>query len=276
MAKILILKNPGQNKMLIDWLGGCWTKAGHEIVTRYGIHSLPEADVVVLHVDLTKVPWVYRWQLRHFPLVINRNVNNISKRKISDHLIGRDEAYTGPVIIKTNLNFGGAPETGDRSLFRRIKRRLRLLPNDKNWRRINRLNPLDYPIFDNKTEVPAGVWSNQNLIVQRFMPEREGDLFYVRYWSFFGDVGWAARFGSKTPIAKYETCVTEHVRIPIPKKLVSLRKEFGLDYGRFDYVEHEGKLIILDVNKTLGAATNMEDYQKELEEFAQGINGFVN
>ena len=37
--------------------------------------------------------------------------------------------------------------------------------------------------------------------------------------------------------------------------MVKLREQMGFDYGKFDYVIHEGKPILLDANKTVGAGT---------------------
>ena len=33
-----------------------------------------------------------------------------------------------------------------------------------------------------------------------------------------------------------------------------LRQELGFDYGKFDYVVHDGRPVLLDANKTTGAA----------------------
>jgi hypothetical protein len=51
---------------------------------------------------------------------------DISKLAISANLVGRGDAYAGPVIVKTNCNYGGVPERRlkpdppRRSLLRRI------------------------------------------------------------------------------------------------------------------------------------------------------------
>ena len=36
-------------------------------------------------------------------------------------------------------------------------------------------------------------------------------------------------------------------------EIVRLRKAMKFDYGKFDYVIHEGQVLLLDANKTVGA-----------------------
>jgi ABC-type uncharacterized transport system ATPase component len=36
-------------------------------------------------------------------------------------------------------------------------------------------------------------------------------------------------------------------------EILQLRKQLGFDYGKFDYVIHEGKVVLLDANKTTGS-----------------------
>ena len=145
----------------------------------------------------------------------------------------------------------------------------------ENWRCRRTLDPLNYPILERKEDVPAGVWENENLMVERFVPEREGDLFYIRYWIFLGNQGWARRFGSRRPVAKFGTRVTDEETVSVPRELIELRDCMGLDYGRFDYVQHGNRVMVFDVNKTLGAGNNVDDFADELDELATGINVFL-
>ena len=48
--------------------------------------------------------------MKHYPTVVNRRVTDISKRRISTNLVGPHDTYSGPVILKTDRNFGGLPQ----------------------------------------------------------------------------------------------------------------------------------------------------------------------
>jgi hypothetical protein len=277
MKTILILKGPNEKEMVIDAIALRWIRAGHRVITHHGTEDLPEADVVVLHVDTTRVPDEYRRGIRAYPVVVNRGAVDVSKTRYGGHFLTEPDDDAGAVIVKTTANYGGGPDDRyhrNRSRMRRLRRRL-VGKGTKTWERRSRLNPLDYPIFDSSREVPAGVWKNRNLLVQRFLPEMEGELFFIRYWMFFGDQGWARRFGSRTPIAKFHTRVTDEECIPVPDELVEIRDRLRVDYGRFDYVLHEGKPVVFDVNKTLSAGGDLDQFADDLDRLATGINGFL-
>ncbi len=271
MKTILILKGPGEGVMLVDALALRWTQAGHRVITHHGPKGLPDADIVVLHVDATRIPLAYLRRLRAYPAVVNGGAVDISKPQYSKQVVRADDDYQGPVIVKTKLNFGGIPEQQRRGRVRRLLHGVRR----RGWKHLDSLDPLDYPIFDRKRDVPAGAWSNPNLMVERFVPEKEGELFFVRYWIFFGDQGWACRFGSQTPIAKFHTRVTAEEPVPVPGELVELRRRLGVDYGRIDYVQHHGKVVVFDVNKTLGGGGDQSEYAHGLDAMASGIDHFL-
>ncbi len=275
MQTILILKGLHDPRQLIDAIAQRWAGNGYRVLTHYGSENLPKADIVLLHVDMTEIPLFYAERLKAYPLVLNRNVLDISKSAFSELLVTRNDTYGGPVIVKTDANCGGKPET-------RIRRRSRTFRWPKllfcragsNWVKTGHLNPYEYPIYDNKTLVPLEVWENPKLIVERFLPEKEDDLYYIRYYMFLGDQGWAARFGSKNPIVKFSSRVTQEERVSVPDELIALRKRLGFDYGRFDYVERDGLPIVFDINKTVGGYNSCAEYATELDILAQGISYF--
>src|SRR6266576_5794919 len=114
-------------KYLIKLLIREWKAAGHSIKIIRGPGRFVPADIVISHVDLTVVPDEYKDFLAQYPCVINRSLPDISKSKISGHLVGRDDPYAGPVIVKTDRNSGGFPEArmiGPRHLIRALAARL--------------------------------------------------------------------------------------------------------------------------------------------------------
>lgn len=44
---------------------------------------------------------------------------------------------------------------------------------------------------------------------------------------------------------------------PCPKSCVFCANRLGFDYGKFDFVMHEGRAVLLDANKTPGRARNL-------------------
>lgn len=122
--------------------------------------------------------------------------------------------------------------------------------------------------------VPKTVWKNKNFIVEKFLPEIKDGLFYLRYWIFLGEKGWAGRFGAKEPVVKFSKMATKDEEVPVPEELKIVRKKLGFDYGRFDYVEHDGTPILFDVNKTLGGTHHLDAYSAQLDILASGINDF--
>lgn len=284
MSKIVIIKNDESEGYLIDFIATIWQDMGHEVTKHVGARDIPPADIAFLHVDRTKVPDEYFHAVGKFPRVINLHVRDISRRNYSSTILNHPGEYKGPVIIKTNANYGGSPEYNELYTIKhhhnqsfltrywlRLKRAyLKRLPLAKR----KYLNPLEYPIFDDIDSLPSGIWSNPNLVVEKFLPEKEGNLFFVRYWSFFGDKEWSAKFGSRKPVVKFGDQVTDRIPVPVPEELRRIRKKLRIDYGRFDYVVHDDTVYLLDVNKTQygpPAATGVEPF---LQTMASGIHYF--
>ena len=99
----------------------------------------------------------------------------------------------------------------------------------------------------------------------------------MRYYIFLGQSEWASRFGAKEPVVHFSNMATEDLPVAIPEELQALRKKLGFDYGRFDYVIHNGKPVLFDVNKTIGGGRSpqlLEAYSDKLDYLAEGINTF--
>ena len=124
------------------------------------------------------------------------------KRAFSAHIVRPEDGYEGPVIVKTERNYGGRPEArfaARRSVWARaVGHAKRKLP----WRLVHELPAEAYPIFASPREVPPGVWRNPNLLVQRLLCERHGDLYALRRWTFLGDCEIHNISFGTTPIVK--------------------------------------------------------------------------
>jgi len=109
-----------------------------------------------------------------------------------------------------------------------------------------------YRIYDSLAEVPCADLEQNDVVVEKFLPEKEENLFFVRHYEFLGDRSTCTRLASRDPIVKDQTVVRIEEIDPHPE-IVEARKRLNFDYGKFDYVLHDGRPILLDTNKTTGA-----------------------
>ncbi|HEX2882002.1 MAG TPA: hypothetical protein VHO25_20930, partial [Polyangiaceae bacterium] len=58
--------------------------------------------------------------------------------------------------------------------------------------------------------------------------------------------------------------------------VLALRKKLGFDMGKFDYVIHEGKPVVFDTNKTVGAqpGTPSPEQQRVRRQRAEGLYAY--
>lgn len=228
----------------------CWDPEGREVIVHQGTDRPPDGDFAILHVDLTVVPEDYRKLAGRYPLCINAGVTDISKRRVSRWLVSPDDSYDGPVMVKSDLNHEGNAESrlrvSEGGLGARLREAaLRWLPPAWGGR------PSGYRVFHRKAQVPAWVWRRQDLVVERFFVEPRGEFFALRMWDFFGDRGHVATMLSRSPFVKGDNCVAypplEHA---VPDALLRRRRDLGMDFGKIDFLVHEGEAVIFDVNTT--------------------------
>lgn len=248
-----------------------WQASGVEVVVLRGPERYEAADVIVLHVDLTVVPQEYLDFCARYPIVVNGRVRDISKRKISKNLLEPKDHYTGAVIVKADLNFGGFPELKMQRPGRLSRMWNKYLP----WSITGILSPSDYPVFRSMAEVPKAVWRNRRLVVEKFCPEREGDHYCLRQWIFLGDRGVSQRLVSLNPIVKFPNEVHLEYGPPVPESLREMRSRLGFDYGKFDYVVVDGEVILLDANRTPALGVSDGWAQNMAAELAGGLPSFL-
>ncbi|MSQ02328.1 MAG: hypothetical protein EXR71_10635 [Myxococcales bacterium] len=252
-----------------------WRESGHTVHVCHGVDAFPAADVIFLHVDLTTVPAHYLQATAGHPCVINRGVADIAKTAISTMIVTTAGAGGGPVIVKTVHNHGGKPERHlePRGLARSVRdslaRRGWLPLGYRDW-----LDPYAYPIFASPADVPARVYRNPALVVERFVPEREGDLYAIRSYSFLGDQSIAERTLSPHPIVKRRDAVAWE-QIDTPAEIIALRHQLGFDFGKFDYIVHEGRPVLLDVNRTPAFGHSPDRLRRQGQLLAAGLRGLL-
>lgn len=247
MAHIVIVTHSHDHfrreRYLLRSLAGIWAGKRHRVSVAAGEGGLPDGDIAILHVDLSVVPDAYVAACRRYPVVVNGPVVDIRKTRVSRCLVRPDDGWTGPVIIKTDLNCGGVPE-------------LRLRRHN-----VREGGPADapvrpeayttepYPILESARDVPAAVWDNPGLVVERFLPERDARGFWIRTWVFLGDRERCTRYLGSHPVVKAGNIIAREPA-PVPEELRRERERLGFDYGKFDFVVCDGRPILFDANRT--------------------------
>ena len=266
-ARIVVLFHAGDrdtplDSYLVDHYARYWREAGHDVTYLFGVERFVPADLCVVHVNLSVVPDEYLAFAARYPASVNGSVKDIRKSAISDGLVVPGDGWQGPVIVKSDLNYGGEPERilGQSGLQRRSRvwrvatrtaaRARRRHPAFRDWR--------DYRIFDSAAEVPGAWWRRPDVVVERFRPEREGGLYHLRMYMFLGDAWRCLRITGTDPVLKAETS-TEVVDIEPDPAVYEWRARFALDYGKLDYVVSDGEPVLIDVNKTTGATRYLDD-----------------
>ena len=245
--KIAILfheKARGQSlNYLINHYAEFWREDGHEVIFLSGVAQFVPADLVIVHVDLSVVPEEYLEFAKRYPIALNGEVKDIRKSTYSQLIVKPGDPYDGKVIVKSNFNYAAGPE---RSLG---------VPLDPRGVSASFFgSPLDYQIFESQKAVPAILFSDPNIVVETFQPEFEDGFYHLRVQLFVGDHVTCTRMVSRNPIVNGSTQIRIERVEPHPE-IVRLQKAMKFDYGKFDYVIHNGKAVLLDANKTTGGAT---------------------
>ena len=132
-----------------------------------------------------------------------------------------------------------------------------------------------------KADVPSGVWRNEKLVVEKFLPEvNEQGEYILRIWLFLGDQGLYYQCASLTPIIKSQTVLRREfldVR-EVPRSIQEARKRLGFDYGKFDFGICEGEAALYDVNRTPGGPRYVSDSGEDAENrrmLSKGLRSFL-
>jgi hypothetical protein len=272
MARIVLITHVYDNfrdrDFLLRNLAGHWLDAGHEISLVEGLGNWPDGDVAVMHVDLSVVPSAYSEAAKRYPIVVNGAAVDVRKRLVSRNLVARNDGWTGPVIVKTDLNFSGIPEKQAAECFRRDGNPADLPPGPI----VSTTRP--YPILGSPDEVPADVWDNPGFVVERFLPEQDALGYWVRAWVFFGDRERCTRYRGTHPIVKSATIVA-HEPAPVPEELRAERERLGFDYGKFDFVVRDGQALLLDANRTPSAPPPNPEIEASNARLAGGLESLL-
>lgn len=109
--------------------------------------------------------------------------------------------------------------------------------------------------------------------VEKFIPERREQYYGIRVALFLGDIVLNRRLWSTDPVIKGLPALSE--ALDVPEELLEIRDRLGFDYGKFDSVVHQGKVHIIDANKTPGILASGEVSASICGKLAKGILSYL-
>ena len=255
---VVVITAPGhptlfQSGYVIRHVVQHWSERGVQFELATDLRAAPAGDIGWQHLDATKVGTDYQRVLARYPVVINGGSVDVHKRRTASHIVTKDDSWDGPVIVKTDLNYGGRADDWAyrwrpmrHSWFHSVRDKFPAVIS-------GRMDPHAYPIHPSKATVPLWVWLDRRFVVQRFLAERKNERYAIRRWFFFGESEFAyLSYGSLPIVSGDDHAEWERLDAP-PDELRKLRTSLGLDYGKIDYAELDGELVVYDVNPAVSA-----------------------
>jgi len=236
---------------------------GHSVHVSRGPEPA-NGDAALLHVDSTIVEQPYLDLASHYPRTINFGTGDISKRATSRLLLAKGNSWDGPVIVKSNLNNGATME----DQHNREAARMGLPPPHPGVAKAE-----SYRILDSLSDVEDAVWRDRTLVVERFLPEEDEEGGYVlRTWVFMGSRERCSRVVTANKVSK-AGAILRYAPAEVPDALRRERERLGFDFGKFDFVIHAGKAVLLDANRTPGVARRLQSVMDEgARNLAEGLS----
>lgn len=269
MATIVLIEHLFQSYLRVPYMAHAvaqrWARRGHRVVVHRGPDGAPPGDIAILHVDCTVVPEAYSALAARYPRVVNGAVRDIGKRRVSTGVLARDSDWPGPVIVKSDANYGGRPEAALAGLARAAG-----LAADVAAAPV----VAEYAIHPTLASVPQDAWEAPWLVVEKFVPERDERGYYLRVWTFFGDRERSSRCLAREPVIK-AAGVIEREEAEVPDEMRELRRRLGFDYGKFDFVLHDGRYYLTDANRTPSAPAHLAGIQASLDDLSFGIESLL-
>jgi hypothetical protein len=268
---------PGDRRHMIVLIEEALRAMGVDIVHITKASGYIPADAVFVHIDQSIISPEARTLALRYPASINAYATDIRKFRYIDGLLGRDDSWDGPVIVKSNLNYAGMPERDAarqegpmaRRLLNRVSNRLR-------WQSKYAIQSKeDYRIYPTLSDVPRHYFRN-DYVVQKFMAENDGEKNVLREYIFLGDLHYQNIERSDQLIITEDEHVSCEPFEPHPR-LLATRRRLGLDYGKIDFTLIDGEPFIFDANKTLGlgefgdTARLADDVSSMLRAFASEV-----
>ena len=259
-------KGPRPSAYLLHDILESWAAMGNHWVMTSPAKRL-DADAAFLHVVPTVVSQEYCKLADTYPFAINAETWDITKRNVSLNLVTSDSDWAGSVIVKSNLNNFGKIEHLHNLRAQHAGRR----PPHRNLP-----PPFGYRVYDLLTQVPEPVWYDDRFVVEKFLPEDNGDgTFSLRTWVFLGERERCTRHIVPKAVSKADDVIRSEP-CEVPQAIRDERSRLGFDYGKFDFVIHEGMPVLLDANRTPGNPRNLQEHVKKgAQNLAEGLDALL-
>ncbi len=274
--RLHVLTSPNEKLQrihLILVLTNLWREGGDTVT----IGPLPpdNTDACICHADYSVISDEFLARAKPDVPLINGKARNILKSNVSQMLLQRDTQWQGPVMVKTNANAHAGEEYAYHRLD--IPRLLKILAaRIVPWQWLGELPLRQYPILESAADVPDWVWNDDRLVVDRFLPERDGELYVLRIWMFFGNKEYCMKVRSTLPLVKSRKVVSVELMEQVPDELRQVRTRLGLDFGKIDFVMHDGKALVFDVNKTPTVFLNKQGKPGQfVRSLAEGLDALI-
>ena len=259
-------------------LAEAWKREKITVHFLFGVKEYVEADLALLHVDLTEVPREYLEFGRRYPVVLNGRIHGIRKSSFSRQRVFPGDGYKGKVIVKSDLNYGGEPErkllgTRFSRTALRITSRLPFIRPPCRSHKPDLRSPRDYRVYDSADCIPGDWFQDKDLFIEKFLPETDEGLYCLRSYHFLGSQGACVLRKSAHPIVGAATSISREEVDPDPE-IVKLARSMQFDFGKFDYVVHENRPILLDTNKTPGSGAAPAFFAM-CQKWAKGIHQYL-
>ena len=132
-----------------------------------------------------------------------------------------------------------------------------------------------YPVFASMSQVPVEAWADPDLVVEKFLPEEDERGYALRHWIFLGDHERCTRVVGPHPVVKGSDAI-ERAPVAVPEELRAWRRRLRFDYGKFDFVLHEGRPVLFDVNRTPTIPERLSGpAQAGMQDLALGLDAFL-
>jgi hypothetical protein len=236
----------------ITFLAEFWRQDGNRVHYLFGTRKFVPADILLIHVDLSVVPDEYLEFASRYPIALNKAAKDIRKSLISLNLVRAGDSYSGKVIVKTDLNYGGSPERIMRrnpSLWRRLSPR-RFVQDNTDGSGLKA--PFDYRIYDSLAGCRPWSLNGTTSSWRNSFPSKRETFSSFVITSFLATALPAPGLPPWIRLSKIRR-LSASKRVEPHPEIVQARESLNFDYGKFDYVVHNGRAVLLDANKTTGA-----------------------
>ena len=249
LDRIAILNNsghaPGSRAHLSGLLADQWRANGIEVVELSGTGRFVEADLLFLNLGRPVLPEDYRNFAAQYPVTFNADAEDLRKHRYADGLLRAGAAYQGPVIVKADEEYASVAQAAPAraGIFNFWGGARRARPSNVHALGVGE----NYRIYASLRDVPPEKFTAGH-IVQKFLPETQAGRYVLRQYYFLGNAHFLSILTSGASIIRTSTPQSLEEWAP-SEELLDLRAHLGLDYGRIDFVEVDGKPFVISVSR---------------------------